>query len=106
MRCIRIAAVFLPIAGLAACASNEQFLASNQAAATKAAISRAAFELNCQSVTPTVLSDKVIETRFGYPRTEYTIGVRGCGKQAVYLTYCLDPENCNAINDSSRGYTQ
>lgn len=106
MRCIRIAAAFIPLFGLAACVSNEQFLASNQAAATKVASSRAAFELNCQAVTPMILSSKVIETRFGYSRTEYTIGVSGCGKRAVYLAYCLDANNCNAINDSSRGFEQ
>ncbi len=106
MRYFRIAAAFFPLIGLVACVSNEQFLASNQASATKVALSRAAFELNCQSVTPTILSNKVIETRFGYARTEYTIGVRGCGKQAVYLAYCLDSNNCNAINDSARGFEQ
>ncbi|MCJ1883953.1 hypothetical protein LNN38_03745 [Pseudomonas sp. LA21] len=102
MRRIRFAAVLLPIASLVACVSNEQFLASNQDAATKAATSRASFDLNCPSVTPTILSNKVIETRFGYARTEYTIGVRGCGKQAVYLAYCLDAHNCNALDDSTQ----
>jgi hypothetical protein len=31
-----------------------------------------------------------------------TIGVRGCGRQVVYLTVCLDEENCNAISDTGR----
>ena len=91
-------------AGLVGCQSDQDFIASNQAAATKAAVNRATFELNCQSVNASVLTSKVVQARFGYSRTEYTIGVRGCGKQAVYLTYCLRPDNCNAINDSARGY--
>ncbi|AYC33360.1 hypothetical protein D3880_13800 [Pseudomonas cavernae] len=90
------------LATLGGCMTNEQFIAQNQEAAIKATTARAAFELNCQSVTPSVLTSKVVETRFGWERTEYTIGVRGCGKQAVYLTYCLNPDNCNAISDSAR----
>lgn len=33
---------------------------------------------------------------------EYTVGVSGCGKRAVYLTICRDAENCNALGDSAR----
>jgi hypothetical protein len=33
----------------------------------------------------------------GYEWTEYTIGVRGCGKSAVYETMCRDQDNCNAF---------
>ena len=36
----------------------------------------------------------------GMWRAEYTIGVRGCGRQVVYITVCLDNENCNAISDT------
>lgn len=38
----------------------------------------------------------------GYEWTEYTIGVRGCGKQAVYETMCRDPDNCNAFAQTGR----
>ncbi|MBM7062161.1 hypothetical protein JQX08_15735 [Pseudomonas sp. UL073] len=97
---------FLPLAAcliaLGGCVSNDQYLAENQEAAVKATATRAAFELNCKDVTPTVLTSKVAQLRFGYERTEYTIGVRGCGKQAVYLTYCLNPDDCNAFSDTAR----
>lgn len=63
--------------------NNQQFIASNQDAALKATLSRAGFELDCKDVTPSVLSSKVVESRFGYERTEYTIGVRSCNKRAV-----------------------
>jgi len=33
---------------------------------------------------------------------EYTIGVRGCGRQAVYLTYCRDASDCNAVAQTGR----
>lgn len=42
-----------------------------------------------------------VMTAFGYERTEYPIGVGGCGKQAVDITWCLNPDACNAINDSN-----
>ena len=35
-------------------------------------------------------------------RAEYTIGVRGCGRQSIYVTICIDNENCNALADSGR----
>lgn len=89
-------------ASLGACQSNQQFIAANQAAALKTVTTRAAFELNCQDVQATVLSSKVAQLRFGYARTEYTVGVRGCGKQAVYLALCLDAETCNAVSDTAR----
>jgi len=36
---------------------------------------------------------------------EHTIGVRGCGKQAVYVVYCRDPNDCNALAQTDRGIT-
>lgn len=92
---------------LAGCQTNQQFLEQNQAAAMQATLSRAAFDLNCPDAQPTLISSKVSQpvTAWGYERTEYTIGVRGCGKQAVYITWCLNPETCNAINDSNSALT-
>ncbi len=102
---ILVAAVML--AGLAGCQSNQQFLAANQAAAMQTTMSRAKFELNCPTAEPSLLSSKVSQplTAWGYERTEYTIGVRGCGKQAVYITWCLNSDTCNAINDSTAPLT-
>lgn len=90
------------VAALSGCMSNEEFLASNQQAAINATESRAKFELNCEAVTSSVLSSKVASIRRGMSRTEYTIGVRGCNKQATYITYCLNPTTCNAIADTAR----
>jgi len=98
---------FMAIATLAGCQSNQQFLEQNQAAAMQTTMARAAFDLNCQDAKPTLISSKVSQpiTAWGYERTEYTIGVRGCGKQAVYITWCLNPDTCNAINDSNSALT-
>ena len=93
----------LLLAGLSGCQTNQQFLAENQAAAIQTTLSRAKFELNCETAEATVLSSKVAQPLVGWgvERTEYTIGVSGCGKRAVYLSWCLNTETCNAINDSS-----
>lgn len=97
-------AVLLASALLGGCMTDQQFLARNQSAAINATVSRAKFELNCPDVTASVLSSKVTQIQFAYAnnRTEYTIGARGCGRQAVYITYCLDPDTCNAISDTAR----
>lgn len=105
---LRVAGVLVFLGALTGCQTDQQFLAQNQAAALQATLARAAFDLNCTNAQPTVISSKVGRSMGafgGYPRTEYTIGVRGCGKQAVYITWCLNPESCNAINDSNAALT-
>ena len=84
---------------MSGCATETDFLA--QTAALRTAENRARFELTCPQVTSSILSQKVIEgLRLGYEWTEYTIGVRGCGKQAVYVTECRDEDNCNALSQT------
>lgn len=76
-------------------------LQQNQSAALAAARSRGQFELNCAQVTPTIISQKTVEG-IRWELAEYTVGVRGCGRQAIYLTYCRDPSDCNAIAQTGR----
>jgi hypothetical protein len=83
---------------LSACVSP---LVQNAPSAMQAATSRARFELNCPEVQATVLSQKVIEG-WRFEGSEYTIGVRGCGRQAVYVTYCGEMQNCNALSQTGR----
>jgi hypothetical protein len=79
-------------------------VAKNAPAALRTAEGRAQFEMNCQQVQATVLSQKTVEgVRF--EGSEHTIGVRGCGKQAVYVVYCRDPQDCNALSQTDRGIT-
>lgn len=79
-------------------------LVQNAPAALRTAESRAQFEMNCEQVKGTVLSQKTVEgVRF--EGSEHTIGVRGCGKQAVYIVYCRDPQDCNALAQTDRGIT-
>lgn len=112
LRCFASAVVML----LAGCVTDAEFLAQNSPAALRAVESRGKFELNCPEVQSTVLSQKVVEgIQGGYggfrgagtgawagPWTEYTIGVRGCGREAVYMAVCRDENNCNAFSQTAQ----
>jgi hypothetical protein len=100
-----LAALVLPLI-IGGCATEAQFLAQNAPSALNTALARGRFELNCPQASGTVLSQKVTYINGigmgmggggGYEWTEYTIGVRGCGKSAVYETMCRDQDNCNAF---------
>ena len=100
-----LVALALPLI-LSACVTESQFLAQNAPSALNTALARGRFELNCPQASGTVLSQKVTYINGigmgmggggGYEWTEYTIGVRGCGKQTVYETMCRDQDNCNAF---------
>ena len=102
-----LAALVLPLI-ISACATEAQFLAQNAPSALNTALARGRFELNCPQANGTILSQKVTYINGigmgggGYEWTEYTIGVRGCGKQAVYETMCRDQDNCNAFAGNGR----
>ena len=105
-----LTALALPLI-ISACATEAQFLAQNAPSALNTALTRGRFELNCPQATGTVLSQKVTYINGlgmgmggggGYEWTEYTIGVRGCGKQAVYETMCRDQDNCNSFANTGR----
>jgi hypothetical protein len=102
---VGVAALVLPLI-ISACATEAQFLAQNAPSALNTALARGRFELNCPQANGTVLSQKVTYINGlgvgmggggGYEWTEYTIGVRGCGKSTVYETMCRDQDNCNAF---------
>jgi hypothetical protein len=76
-------------------------LTQNAPAALQTTESRARFELNCPNVEASVLSQKLVQG-FRFEGSEYTIGVRGCGRQAVYVTFCRDQNDCNALSQTGR----
>jgi len=107
---VGLAALVLPMM-VSACVTESQFLAQNAPSALNTALARGRFELNCPQASGTVLSQKVTYINGmgigmggggGYEWTEYTIGVRGCGKQAVYETMCRDQDNCNSFANTGR----
>jgi hypothetical protein len=106
---VGLAALALPLI-INACATEAQFLAQNAPSALNTALARGRFELNCPQASGTILSQKVTYINGlgigmgggGYEWTEYTIGVRGCGKQTVFETMCRDQDNCNAFAGNGR----
>ena len=106
---VGLAALVLPLL-ISACATEAQFLAQTAPSAMNTALTRGRFELNCPDATGTVLSKKMTYINGvgigmgggGYEWGEYTIGVRGCGKSAVYETMCRDQDNCNAFAGNGR----
>jgi hypothetical protein len=75
-----------------------------QQAALDTAMARAKFEMNCPDAQGTVLSSKEIEPisfRFGVARMEYTIGIRGCGREMTLVSICAeDGSGCVAGNQA------
>jgi hypothetical protein len=96
---------------LGGCVTDAEFLQQNSASALRTAEARGKFELNCEAVRTTVLSQKVVQGIQGYgwrgagvgggPWTEYTVGVRGCGREVVYMAVCRDENNCNAFSQTA-----
>jgi outer membrane lipoprotein SlyB len=84
----------MAVLSAAGCASQAEFLNNNQFSATQTAVSRAQFEMNCQQVTPTIISREVVQPALqgpwvnGIQRAEYTVGVAGCGKRTTYVVIC------------------
>jgi hypothetical protein len=76
-------------------------VAQNAPGALQTAENRAKFELNCPNVQASILSQKIVEG-LRMAGSEHTIGVRGCGKEAVYITYCRDASDCNAFSQTGR----
>jgi hypothetical protein len=100
-RVILMAAIVAAMA--AGCATQQQFLQSKQNMAVNTAMNRAQFEMNCQDVTPTIISREVVQPALqgrwvnGIQRAEYTIGATGCGKRMTFIVICPEGgEGCFA----------
>ena len=76
--------------------TQSQSLASRQDTAMQTAVSRAQFEMNCQEVSPVLISEEAVQPILQEPflngsqRTEYTIGVSGCDKHTTFIVICLE----------------
>jgi hypothetical protein len=76
------------------CVSQAEFLNNYQPNATQVAVARAQFEMNCQQVTPVIISREVVQPALqgpwvgGIQRAEYTIGVSGCGLRKTFVVIC------------------
>jgi hypothetical protein len=90
MRFKAVLALLIGTAALAGCQSTGQILAGEEGVATQTAVRRGQFELGCPEATGTVLSSNMLQPVLwgGEERAEYTVGVSGCGKRAVYVVVC------------------
>ena len=81
---------------LGGCASEQQMLQQNQPNAVDTALARGRFDLNCPAAKATVLSSDFIQPAIqgpwvsGINRTEYTVGIEGCGKRTTYVIICQE----------------
>jgi len=91
------------VAALAAtgCQSPAQILSQEQGKAVDTAVQRGRFEMACPQATGTILSSNMLQPVVwgGLERAEYTVGLEGCGKRAVYIVVCqVDSVNCFAVS--------
>jgi len=100
----------LMVVGVAGCQSADQILNDQARIATQAALSRGKFELSCPDAQASVLSRNLVNPVVNGPivqgvqRTEYTIGVSGCGKKAIYLSVCqVGAVGCTAFEGRAPG---
>jgi hypothetical protein len=91
-RCTLLA--LIAVLAAAGCATQQQFLDSKQTMAIQTVLGRAQFEMNCQEVTPVIISREVVQPALqgpwvnGIQRAEYTVGVSGCGKRSTFVVIC------------------
>ncbi|MBP2296779.1 hypothetical protein [Azospirillum rugosum] len=102
----RLGMVLTAAAAIAAagCQSQNDVLNDDEAMATQTALRRAQFEMGCQQATGSILSRNLLQPAMwrGLERAEYTVGVSGCDKKAVYVVVCqIGSPSCFAAD--SRG---
>ncbi|MFO1413860.1 MAG: hypothetical protein U1F10_08135 [Burkholderiales bacterium] len=104
----RLVLAALGAIALGGCASGPPFIDQIQPEAVNQATRRGQFELNCPAATGEVISREtlqpVVQTfRYsGTERAEYTVGVRGCGKEATYVVICPDNGSGNCFAGGGR----
>ena len=74
---------------------------NNRPEAMETVAARAKFDLNCPDVGTLVLSEEIVP---GYPTegSEHTIGVAGCGREAVYVAHCTDATDCKVVRQKGQ----
>ena len=77
------------------CASTQnRSFAIRQDMAVQTAVSRAQFEMDCQKVTPVLISEEAVQPVEPYvngsQRAKYTISVSGCDKRTTFAVICLE----------------
>ena len=95
-----------------ACASGPPFIDQMQPQAVDMAVRRGQFEMNCPTATGELISRETIQPPIqtvvytGPVRAEYTVGVAGCGRRAMYIVICPDNGSNNCFAGASRTVVQ
>jgi hypothetical protein len=95
---VAIPALIASIAVVGCAPTQGQLIAIRQDMAIQTAVSRAQFEMDCQEVTPVLISEEMVQPVLqklyvnGSQRAEYTIGVSGCDKRTTFIVICLEGE--------------
>ncbi|WP_372521846.1 hypothetical protein [Sulfuricaulis sp.] len=95
--------VFITALAATGCQSPAQILSQEQGKAVDTAVQRGRFEMACPRATGTVLSSNMLQPAVwgGLERAEYTVGLEGCGKRAVYIVVCqVGSVSCFAVSGS------
>jgi hypothetical protein len=105
---LTLAAIAAALAIGLGCATEQQMLDQQQAAAVDTALQRGRFDMNCPTATAVVLSRDFIQPAIqggpwlgvqGINRLEYTIGIEGCGQRTTLVVMCQQGSTtCFAAN--------
>lgn len=96
IKSFKFLALIVPLTVVGCASIQNQSLASRQDLAIQTAVSRAQFEMDCQKVTPVLISEETVQPVLQEPsvngskRAEYTIGVSGCDKRTTFIVICLE----------------
>jgi len=101
MKSLPLASVLLAGLAVAGCQSAAQVLGIDEPTAMQTAVRRGQFEMNCPQAKGTVLSSNLLQPVVwgGLERSEYTVGVEGCGQRRTYIVVCqLESPACFAAS--------
>ncbi|MRR38187.1 hypothetical protein EG829_26765 [bacterium] len=83
-----IATMLAVVLMLAGCAASSRMASGKEQTAIEQTLRQARADLNCTQLTPNVISKKMNMTPV--PEAQFTIGVTGCGKSAMYTAICQE----------------
>jgi hypothetical protein len=91
-----VISALMSVLTLTACAASQGLLDRRQGIAMQTAVTRGQSELNCQEVTPTLISRELIKpvlqggSAKSTERAEYTVGISGCDKRGIFVVICIE----------------
>ena len=102
---LMVTLVTMLLAGCATTPHDEQLFSRNSPVALKLTETQSQSALSCKETKGAILSQQIIQERQFHEVTVFQIKVKGCGKEALYVTRCDDEKNalCDAKLQSNHG---